>query len=179
MRFFVLLLSLAAFPVLSQPIKIGELNSYKVFAAFLEPYKKGMELALEEINAALAPFDQFAIAFSDTAENLHGIVSDLTDQASALKEALYARAELLAQRNQLERSGAHGAAARIVVPEVDRVAALASLRGGSANLSPSAPGGQRSFTISSRKPHRCQIPRKESIEQWKHGRAISRWIAAA
>jgi branched-chain amino acid transport system substrate-binding protein len=33
-------------------VKIGELNSYKVFAAFLEPYKKGMELALEEINAS-------------------------------------------------------------------------------------------------------------------------------
>src|SRR5436190_14910615 len=48
---------------------------------------------LEELNTALAPFDQFAIAFSDTAENLHGIVSDLTDQASALKEALYARDE--------------------------------------------------------------------------------------
>jgi branched-chain amino acid transport system substrate-binding protein len=37
---------------LSQNIKIGELNSYKVFPAFLEPYKKGWELALEEINAA-------------------------------------------------------------------------------------------------------------------------------
>jgi branched-chain amino acid transport system substrate-binding protein len=33
-------------------IKIGELNSYKVFPAFLEPYKKGWELALEEVNAA-------------------------------------------------------------------------------------------------------------------------------
>jgi branched-chain amino acid transport system substrate-binding protein len=32
-------------------IKIGELNSYKAVPAFLEPYKKGMELALEEINA--------------------------------------------------------------------------------------------------------------------------------
>jgi branched-chain amino acid transport system substrate-binding protein len=31
-------------------VKVGELNSYKVFPAFLEPYKKGMELALEEIN---------------------------------------------------------------------------------------------------------------------------------
>ena len=36
----------------AQAIKIGELNSYKVFPAFLEPYKKGMELALEEINAS-------------------------------------------------------------------------------------------------------------------------------
>ena len=35
-----------------QPIRLGELNSYKVFPAFLEPYKKGMELALAEINAA-------------------------------------------------------------------------------------------------------------------------------
>jgi branched-chain amino acid transport system substrate-binding protein len=39
-------------PAWGQPIRVGELNSYKQFAAFLEPYKKGMELALEEINAA-------------------------------------------------------------------------------------------------------------------------------
>ena len=45
---------LAAAPLagLAQPIRLGELNSYKVFPAFLEPYKKGMELALAEINAA-------------------------------------------------------------------------------------------------------------------------------
>jgi len=36
----------------AQAIKIGELNSYKTFPAFLEPYKKGWELALEEINKA-------------------------------------------------------------------------------------------------------------------------------
>jgi branched-chain amino acid transport system substrate-binding protein len=36
----------------SQTVKVGELNSYKVFPAFLEPYKKGWELALEEINGA-------------------------------------------------------------------------------------------------------------------------------
>jgi len=33
-------------------IKIGEINSYKAQPAFLEPYKKGMELAVDEINAA-------------------------------------------------------------------------------------------------------------------------------
>jgi branched-chain amino acid transport system substrate-binding protein len=38
-------------PAAAQPIKLGELNSYKVFPAFLEPYKKGMDLALDEINA--------------------------------------------------------------------------------------------------------------------------------
>lgn len=36
----------------AQPVKIGELNSYKTFPAFLEPYRKGWQLALEEINAA-------------------------------------------------------------------------------------------------------------------------------
>jgi branched-chain amino acid transport system substrate-binding protein len=33
-------------------IKIGEINSYKAQPAFLDPYKKGWELAVEEINAA-------------------------------------------------------------------------------------------------------------------------------
>lgn len=36
----------------AQTIKLGELNSYKAQPAFLEPYKKGWELAVEEINAA-------------------------------------------------------------------------------------------------------------------------------
>ncbi|MEO8938752.1 MAG: ABC transporter substrate-binding protein, partial [Burkholderiaceae bacterium] len=33
-------------------IRIGEINSYKAQPAFLEPYKKGMELAVDEVNAA-------------------------------------------------------------------------------------------------------------------------------
>ena len=41
-----------ALPCGAQTVKLGELNSYKVFPAFLEPYKKGMELAVEEVNAA-------------------------------------------------------------------------------------------------------------------------------
>jgi branched-chain amino acid transport system substrate-binding protein len=53
------LLSLAALALVAPcaawaqgSIKIGEINSYKTFPAFLEPYKKGWELALEEVNAA-------------------------------------------------------------------------------------------------------------------------------
>ena len=41
--------SLPAFA--QQTIKIGELNSYKSQPAFLDPYKKGWEMAIEEINA--------------------------------------------------------------------------------------------------------------------------------
>ncbi|MEQ1684456.1 MAG: ABC transporter substrate-binding protein [Burkholderiaceae bacterium] len=50
-----LVMGLATLPLaaLAQAtIKIGEVNSYKAQPAFLEPYKKGMELAVEEINAA-------------------------------------------------------------------------------------------------------------------------------
>jgi branched-chain amino acid transport system substrate-binding protein len=53
------LLGVTAFACLMAPlvhaqgvIKIGEINSYKAQPAFLEPYKKGMDLAIEEINAA-------------------------------------------------------------------------------------------------------------------------------
>jgi branched-chain amino acid transport system substrate-binding protein len=35
-----------------ETIKIGELNSYKTVPAFLEPYRKAWELAVEEVNAA-------------------------------------------------------------------------------------------------------------------------------
>ncbi len=40
-------------PTLAQapPVKVGELNSYSRFAAFAVPYRNGMQLALDEINA--------------------------------------------------------------------------------------------------------------------------------
>ena len=48
----VVTLAMASWTASAQPIRLGELNSYKVFPAFLEPYKKGMELAQAEINVA-------------------------------------------------------------------------------------------------------------------------------
>jgi branched-chain amino acid transport system substrate-binding protein len=53
LMFAVALAGALAQPAAAQePIKLGELNSYKVFASFLEPYRKGWQLALEEVNAA-------------------------------------------------------------------------------------------------------------------------------
>ena len=43
-------LATALVPAYAQEtIKIGEINSYKAQPAFLDPYKKGMDLAVEEI----------------------------------------------------------------------------------------------------------------------------------
>ncbi|WP_325340891.1 ABC transporter substrate-binding protein [Xylophilus sp.] len=39
-------------PAAGRPIRIGEINSYKAQPAFLEPYRKGMELAVAQVNAA-------------------------------------------------------------------------------------------------------------------------------
>ncbi|MBP7647840.1 MAG: ABC transporter substrate-binding protein, partial [Comamonas sp.] len=51
-RWTIAWLALAAVPAWAQGVlKIGEVNSYKAMPAFLEPYKKGMELAVEQINA--------------------------------------------------------------------------------------------------------------------------------
>jgi len=51
------LLSLAIWPAAHAkdpaplpPIRIGEINSYKTIPAFLDPYKKGWQLALEQVN---------------------------------------------------------------------------------------------------------------------------------
>ncbi len=49
--YLALAVSLATPAMAQQTIKIGELNSYKAFPAFLEPYKNGMAMAVEEINA--------------------------------------------------------------------------------------------------------------------------------
>ena len=57
MRWTLSALAMAAIPVWTAPawaqgtLKIGEINSYKAMPAFLEPYKKGMDLAVEQINA--------------------------------------------------------------------------------------------------------------------------------
>ena len=53
-----LVLMLLSFSALAQSqdpnatLKIGEINSYKAQPAFLEPYKKGMQLAVDEVNAS-------------------------------------------------------------------------------------------------------------------------------
>ena len=49
---FLALAAVSAAAHAQEPIKIGELNSYKTQPAFLGPYRMGMELAVEQINAA-------------------------------------------------------------------------------------------------------------------------------
>ena len=48
------------------PIIVGEINHYKRMAAFAGPYKQGMELAIEQINAGGGVLDRpLEFIFSD------------------------------------------------------------------------------------------------------------------
>src|ERR1700680_2853836 len=47
----VVLAGMANFAMAQGEIKIGEINSYSALPAFTEPYRKGWQLAVEEINA--------------------------------------------------------------------------------------------------------------------------------
>ena len=62
-------------------------------------------LSNEQAQAALAPFDQFATAFSDAGDELNGLVSDLNDEAMGLKEAIAKRDEMVAEAERLTRAG--------------------------------------------------------------------------
>jgi phosphate transport system permease protein len=126
------------------------------------------KVPLDEINAALTPFDQFAAGFSDSAENIRGLLSDLTDQASALKEQLFTRAELMAQREKLHRSGEQAAAEAIAVPEVDRAAALAALRQDGATFDTAgAEMTAKLRTLLAEAPPLPDPAEAKAFEQWK------------
>ncbi|QQO31701.1 ABC transporter substrate-binding protein [Bradyrhizobium diazoefficiens] len=49
---FALLAAGMSHSALAQDIKIGEINSYSLLPSFTEPYRKGWQIAVEEINAA-------------------------------------------------------------------------------------------------------------------------------
>ena len=124
-------------------------------------------IAPDQITASLAPFDQFASGFSETAENLHGLVSDLTERASALKEQLFARAELLAQRSQTERSD-HDGAQKIVVPEVDRAAALLALHQGAGRFETiSAEMTAQLYNLLAAAPPLPDAAEQKNFDQWR------------
>ena len=72
-----------------------------------------------QAQTALAPFDQFATAFSDAGDELNGLVSDLNDEAIGLKEALAQRDEAIAELNDSTRAGETAAAVKMVIPTVD------------------------------------------------------------
>ncbi len=76
-----------AHAALSRGLSLLRLKQFRAFQAANIPQS--------QIDESLASFDQFATAFSDSAEPLNGLVSDSGDLASELKAQLAAQAELI------------------------------------------------------------------------------------
>jgi phosphate transport system permease protein len=99
-------------------------NAHAALSRGLNDIRK-IAMASESADA-LSRFDQFSTAFSDSAENLNGLVSDAGDKAVALRDAL------ATQGGDVDRAAAdsdHAAAA-----SVDEAGTIAALRANTAKF---------------------------------------------
>jgi phosphate transport system permease protein len=80
-----------------------------------------------EANLALADFDKFSDQFSDAVVPLRGLVSDLTETASALKDKFAVNEDRKVERQQLLAEGKTAAADKVVITPVDFEAELKPL----------------------------------------------------
>lgn len=85
-------------------------------------------LALEAANAKLAPFDDFAARFGDAADPLRGMVSDLSEVATAIKTKFLVNEDKKEERRQLLAEGKSAEAGAVVIMAVDFPAELKPLR---------------------------------------------------
>ncbi len=82
----------------------------------------------EEAQEALAGFDTFASAFDSAADDLRGVVSDLTESVTAIKEKAKLHDDALEQRTFLLKEGKKAEADAVKTAEVDFAAELAPIR---------------------------------------------------
>ena len=80
-------------------------------------------------NDALAKFDEFAVQYGDAVESIRGMVSDLTEQATAIKTKFLIAEDKKIERQQLLAAGKIEAAAAVKIETVDFAAELHVLKG--------------------------------------------------
>jgi phosphate transport system permease protein len=83
----------------------------------------------EEANAALASFDAFANAFGDSIEDVRGMLSDLSDAASAIKTKAQVNADREEQKAMLLGAGKKDEADKIEITPVNFAAETGVLKG--------------------------------------------------
>ena len=84
---------------------------------------------LDEVNAALGPFDVFATAFGDSVEDVRGVLSDLTEAATAIKQKEQVNRDMLEQKAMLLGAGKNEEAEKITVTPVDFAKETTTLKG--------------------------------------------------
>src|SRR5213595_3602221 len=99
-------------------------NAHAALSRGLNLTRKSVETT--ESAEALARFDQFSAAFSDSADDLNGLVSDAGEKAVALRDALALRA------GDVDRSGENEE--RASAAPVDEAATISALRANTATF---------------------------------------------
>ena len=74
---------------------------------------------IEQANEALAGFDAFATAYGDSVEDVRGVLSDLTEAATAIKTKEVVNGDLAEQKHMLSAAGKADEAAKITITPVD------------------------------------------------------------
>ncbi len=87
------------------------------------------KLPLAEANARLAAFDEFSGRYTDAVEPLRGLVSDLTEVATAIKTKYTINEDRKTERLQFLAAGKAAEAAAVEISPVDFKAELAPLTG--------------------------------------------------
>jgi phosphate transport system permease protein len=87
------------------------------------------QLTLAQANAALAGFDEFAGQYGDAVEPIRTLVSDLTDQATAIKVKFTVMQDRKTERAQLISEGKQAEAAAVQVVPVNFVSELKPILG--------------------------------------------------
>jgi phosphate transport system permease protein len=85
---------------------------------------QGKQLSLDEANASLAGFDAFSEKFSSTVDPVRGFVSDLTEQATAIKTKFIVTEDKKEERRQLLAEGKTAEADKVKIDAVDFAAEL-------------------------------------------------------
>lgn len=85
----------------------------------VEHLTKTQGLTTAQANAQLAAFDEYSGRYSDTVEPIRGIVSELTDIASAIKTKFAVNEDRIEERRQLLAEGKRAEADAVVIEEVD------------------------------------------------------------
>ncbi|MES2693940.1 MAG: phosphate ABC transporter permease subunit PstC, partial [Verrucomicrobiota bacterium] len=92
-------------------------------------YTEKNKLSLDDANAALAPFDEFANGFTDAVEPLRGIVSELGDAATAIKTKFIVNEDKKEERLQLVAVGKAAEAEKVEIVPVDFTSELKAVTG--------------------------------------------------
>ena len=88
---------------------------------------EGQKLSLEAANTALVKFDEFSDKFSGSVDPLRGLLSDLTEQATAIKTKFIITGDKKEERAQLLAEGKTAEAAAVKIEETDFAAELKPL----------------------------------------------------